>query len=84
MKNSPMNSKDSSDIRLGETVMFKFLYSSWKPMQYNFELKETKLLVITGKDVKTKLSQFVSSTVASVQISSTSKIPVWEKSFSSK
>lgn len=84
MKNSPMNSKDSSDIRLGETVMFKFLYSSWKPMQYNFELKETKLLVITGKDVKTKLSQFVSSTVASVRISSTSKIPVWEKSFSSK
>lgn len=84
MKNSPMNSKDSSDIRLGETVMFKFLYSSWKPMQYNFELKETKLLVITGKDVKTKLSQFVSSTVASVWISSTSKIPVWEKSFSSK
>lgn len=45
-------------------------------MQYNFELKETKLLVITGKDVETKLSQFVSSTVASVQISSTSKIPV--------
>ena len=84
MKNSPMKSKDSSDIRLGETVMFKFLYSSWKPMQYNFELKETKLLVITGKDVKTKLSQFVSSTVASVRISSTSKIPVWEKSFSSK
>lgn len=84
MKNSPMNSKDSSDIRLGETVMFKFLYSSWKPMQYNFELKETKLLVLTGKDVKTKLSQFVSSTVASVRISSTSKIPVWEKSFSSK
>ena len=84
MKNSPMNSKDSSDIRLGETVMFKFLYSSWKPMQYNFELKEIKLLVLTGKDVKTKLSQFVSSTVASVRISSTSKIPVWEKSFSSK
>lgn len=84
MKNSPMNSKDSSDIRLGETVMFKFLYSSWKPMQYYFELKETKLLVITGKDVKTKLSQFVSSTVASVRIPSTSKIPVWEKSFSSK
>lgn len=84
MKNSPMNSKDSSDIRLGETVMFKFLYSSWKPTQYNFELKETKLLVMTGKDVKTKLSQFVSSTVASVRISSTSKIPVWEKSFSSK
>lgn len=84
MKNSPMNSKDSSDIRLGETVMFKFLYSSWKPMKYNFELKETKLLVLTGKDVKTKLSQFVSSTVASVRISSTSKIPVWEKSFSSK
>lgn len=79
MKNSPMNSKDSSDIRLGETVMFKFLYSSWKPTQYNFELKETELL-----DVKTKLSQFVSSTVASVRISSTSKIPVWEKSFSSK
>lgn len=71
MKNSPMNSKDSSDIRLGETVMFKFLYSSWKPKQYNFELKETKLLVLTGKDVKTKLSQFVSSTVASVRISST-------------
>ena len=45
-------------------------------MQYNFELKETTLLVITGKDVKTKLSQFVSSTVASVRISSTSKIPV--------
>ena len=36
-------------------------------MQYNFELKETKLLVLTGKDVKTELSQFVSSTVADIK-----------------
>ena len=30
MKNLPTNSKDSSNIRLGDTDMFKFLYNSWR------------------------------------------------------